>query len=150
MKSFSQRLLPVIKQYGLLSMICVVAIVLLAAFLINKQQDPPLVQQQNVIINSKTAPEVEVLDATGSAKSALEIIEKIRAYGYDVVEFRRLSREPIDKSYMVVYNNKLNEAKKLAKLLGIEEERISNNDKSNPYVDISIIIGKDVLKKRKE
>lgn len=97
------------------------------------------------VIDSARATEVEVLDATGSTKKALDVVQFLRSKGYDVVEYRRLLNEPIDKSYIIVYNStKLEDGKKIAALLSIDQKRISTKSDPKALVDISVLIAKDI------
>lgn len=97
------------------------------------------------IIDAKGATEIEVLDATTSTKKVFDIIHILRSNGFDVVEYRRLHNEPIDKSCIIVYNTtKVEDAKKIATLLSIDPKRITTKVDPKAFVDISVLLAKDI------
>ncbi|MBP8975474.1 MAG: LytR C-terminal domain-containing protein [Bacteroidetes bacterium] len=102
------------------------------------------------LIDASSAPEIEVLDATGISKYAVSIVYSLRSRGYDVVEFRKVTNEPIDMSHIIVYKNCMKEAQAIATLLGISPSRVFQVEKSKVDVDISIVLGKDCKKKQNQ
>ncbi|MCX7983470.1 MAG: LytR C-terminal domain-containing protein [Bacteroidetes bacterium] len=104
------------------------------------------IKQLNVI-DARTATEVEILDATGSTRKVFDIVQLLREHGYDVVELRRSANGTLEMSCIVVYNeSKKVEAKKIAHLLSIESKRIAVKPDSKAMLDISILLGTDILK----
>lgn len=115
----------------------------------NKEHTSSSIERHSAsLIDATSAPEIEVLDATGISKYAVSVVYALRSRGYDVVEFRRLVDEPIDMSHIIVYNNRMKEAQAIAALLDISSSRVFQVEKSKADVDISIVLGKDCKKNK--
>lgn len=103
-----------------------------------------------LVVDGRTAPEVEVLDAASCASCAFAIVQKLRAAGYDVVEFRKAPSEPLDVSCLLLYNNDIETAHTIAKTIGIDEKKIFLKPKTDAFVAVSVIVGKDIVRKQKQ
>ena len=87
--------------------------------------------------------QVEVLNGCGVSGLAGDMTQYLRDRGFDVVEVGDL--EVYDQEYTVVYDRigNLESAKKLARAIGITEERVVQDIKLDEYLDASVVIGKD-------
>ena len=87
--------------------------------------------------------QVEIRNGCGVAGLAGEMTQFLRKKGFDVVEVG--DTETFEQEYSVVYDRigDLASAKKLAKAVGLPEDRVVQDIRPDEYLDASIVIGKD-------
>jgi hypothetical protein len=87
--------------------------------------------------------EVEVLDGAGSTKAAQYVTNMLRLQGYDVVEMKKNNDGMIERTFVIDRSGNLEAARKLAKTLGIAQDKVFQKIDRNLYLDVTVIIGKD-------
>ena len=87
--------------------------------------------------------QVEIRNGCGVSGLAGEMTQFLRKKGFDVVEVGDF--ETFEQEYSVVYDRigDLESARKLAKAVGLPEDRVIQDIKLDEYLDASIVIGKD-------
>ena len=87
--------------------------------------------------------QVEIRNGCGISGLAGEMTQFLRKKGFDVVEVG--DSETFEQEYSVVYDRigDLASAKKLAKAVGLPEDRVIQEIRLDEYLDASIVIGKD-------
>ena len=98
------------------------------------------------IIDSKSAVEIEVVDASGNQKQAEHIIDKLRENGFDVVEYHRVAGRQVDYSYVVDHTVNRDVSRKVAECIGIQKTKIYAKQAAELMVDVSLVLGNDINK----
>lgn len=98
------------------------------------QQDPALVS--NVI-------QLEVLNGCGIPGLATEYTGTLRGYGFDVVETGNFDHFNMEKSVVIARSNHTENAERVARALGIDEEQILREVSGEFYLDVTLILGAD-------
>ena len=89
------------------------------------------------------ALQVEVLDGAGSMKVAQQATNFLRARGYDVVEMKKNNGGLEDRSIILDRSGHSDEARKLATVLGIPQDKVFQKPDRTLYLDMTIVVGKD-------
>ncbi|MFO7845323.1 MAG: LytR C-terminal domain-containing protein [Balneolaceae bacterium] len=98
------------------------------------QQDPALIS--NVI-------QLEVLNGCGVPGLATEFTGTLRGYGFDVVETGNFDHFNMEKSVVIARSSQTENAKRVARALGIEEEQVLREVSGEFYLDVTLILGAD-------
>lgn len=87
--------------------------------------------------------QVEIRNGCGVSGLAGDMTQFLRKRGFDVVEVGDF--ETFEQQYSVVYDRigDLASARKLARAVGIPDDRVIQEIKPEEYLDASIVIGKD-------
>lgn len=98
------------------------------------EQDPELIS--NVI-------QLEVLNGCGVPGLATAYTGTLRGYGFDVVETGNFDHFNIEKTFVIARNNQMENAKRVASALGIDEKNILRETSGEYYLDVTLIMGSD-------
>lgn len=95
---------------------------------------------------SAQALEIEVLDGVGNMRIAQQVTNRLRVYGYDVVEMKKNMDGMVERSYVIDRCGKLEAAQKLAEKLGIPTEKVFQKIDRTVYLDMTVVVGRDYSK----
>lgn len=98
------------------------------------QQDPALIS--NVI-------QLEVLNGCGVAGIASRFTGSLRGYGFDVVETGNFDHYNLEKSLVISRSGQMENARRVARALGISEEQVLLEESPDFYLDVTLVIGSD-------
>jgi hypothetical protein len=87
--------------------------------------------------------QVEVRNAVGVPGLAAETRAYLRSHGFDVVEVGDHSDRDLERSVVIDRGGDLSAAQKVARAMGIPEDRVIQEIRESYYLDASVIIGQD-------
>lgn len=87
--------------------------------------------------------QVEVRNACGVDGLASNVTDYLRKQGFDVVEFGNHSTTDLPTSLVIDRVGDLASARKVARVLGLPEDRVRQDIQPDYYLDASVLIGKD-------
>jgi len=108
-------------------------------------------QSDNGIENNKkqTASEIiqlEVLNGCGVAGAADRFTDFLREHNFDVVNVGNYFTFNVDETIVVDRIGNLENARKVARSLGVQRTNVIQQLNNNYFLDVSVIIGKDYYK----
>lgn len=98
------------------------------------QKDPALISE--VI-------QLEVLNGCGTTGIATRFTDKLRDYGFDVVETGNFDHFDVSKTFVVSRSGQMENAYRVANTLGISPEQVLREQSPDFYLDVTLIIGSD-------
>lgn len=98
------------------------------------QEDPALISQ--VI-------QLEVLNGCGITGIATRFTDKLREYGFDVVETGNYDHFDVSNTFVVSRSGQMENAYRVADALGISREQVLREQAPEFYLDVTLIIGSD-------
>lgn len=126
---------------GFLSVLLVILIIALFSRILyprvvadRAQEDPALVSE--VI-------QLEVLNGCGVTGIATRFTDRLREYGFDVVETGNYDHFDVSKTFVVSRNGQMENAYRVANALGISREQVLREQSPDFYLDVTLIIGSD-------
>lgn len=87
--------------------------------------------------------QLEVLNGCGVPGIASTFTSALRNNGFDVVDSGNFERFDIDKSFIISRTNSIENAKRVAMALGINEENIITEASPDYYLDVTVVVGSD-------
>lgn len=87
--------------------------------------------------------QIEVRNACGVPGVAAQTRSYLRTYGFDVVEVGDHSERDLEKSIVIDRGGDLAAAQKVARAMGIPEDRVVQDVRESYYLDASVIVGQD-------
>lgn len=87
--------------------------------------------------------QVEVRNACGVDGLAGNVTAYLRDRGFDVVEFGNHTTTDLPQSLIIDRVGDLASARKVARVLGLPEDRVRQDIQPDYYLDASVLIGKD-------
>lgn len=87
--------------------------------------------------------QVDVRNGCGESGLAGEMTDFLRSYGFDVVEHGDHTSFDVDSTLVIDRIGNLDAANQVALALGIPDVRIISDVRSDYYLDVSVIIGRD-------
>jgi hypothetical protein len=87
--------------------------------------------------------QVEVRNACGVPGVAAQTRAYLRGYGFDVVEVGDHSERDLERSLVIDRGGDLAAAQKVARAMGIPEDRVIQEVRESYYLDASVIVGMD-------
>lgn len=90
------------------------------------------------------AVQVEVLNGIGESKIAQKVTNLLRAGGFDVVEMGNYKTTGVEKTMVIGRTANPSAPKEVASFLGLDETRILQQPDKNLYLDVTVVIGKDI------
>lgn len=126
---------------GLLSVILLVLLGALAARVVY-----PRIQTERDNSVSHLISEViqiQVLNGCGVAGVASSFTGKLRRSGFDVVESGNFETYTVEKTFVIDRSGNLENARRVARALGIAEEHIIREVAVGFYLDATVVIGSD-------
>lgn len=97
-------------------------------------EDPALIS--NVI-------QMEVLNGVGVSGLANQFTGTLRQFGFDVVETGNFDHFDVPNTLVISRNGQVENAKRVARAIGIDERFILREESPEFYLDVTLIIGND-------
>ncbi len=98
------------------------------------QEDPALISQ--VI-------QLEVLNGCGITGIATRFTDKLREYGFDVVETGNYDHFDVSNTFVISRSGQMENAYRVADALGISRNQVLREQAPEFYLDVTLIIGSD-------
>lgn len=98
------------------------------------QEDPALISE--VI-------QLEVLNGCGITGIATRFTDKLREYGFDVVETGNYDHFDVTNTFVISRNGQMKNAYRVADALGISHQQVLREQATEFYLDVTLIIGSD-------
>lgn len=92
--------------------------------------------------------QVEVRNACGVSGIAGETRQYLRSQGFDVVEVGDHTIRDLEHSVVIDRSGDLRAAQKVARSMGIPEERVTQEIRESYYLDASVLLGRDYVSLR--
>jgi hypothetical protein len=99
-----------------------------------------------LIDSTKARIQVEVLNGCGVTGIAEKITDHLRANKIDVVNLGNYRSFDIENSIIICRNEKILNAKKVAAIVGLDENSIIQQTNPDYLLDVTFILGKDYRK----
>lgn len=90
-----------------------------------------------------TIIQLEVLNGCGVAGIANRFTDRLRDYGFDVVESGNFDHFNVEKSFVISRSGQMENARRVAKAIGISEENVLRESSPDFYLDVTLVIGSD-------
>lgn len=106
----------------------------------------PRIETNRVHISSELVADViqiEVLNGCGIPGIATRFTEKIREYGFDVVETGNFDTFDVSESFIISRSGSVDNALRVANAIGIPETKILREASPDFYLDVTLVIGSD-------
>lgn len=87
--------------------------------------------------------QLEVLNGCGVPGIATHFTSTLRSYGFDVVESGNFDNFDMTETILISRNGNMQNATRVARALGIPEDRILLEKSKDFYLDATIVIGSD-------
>ena len=103
------------------------------------------------VSNARTASaviQVEVLNGCGASGVAEKFTDYLRREKFDVVQMGNYVSFDIDKSLVIDRTGNRANAEKVAEALGIEDKNVILQKNNDSFLDVSVVIGKDLCYKK--
>ena len=97
-------------------------------------QDPALIS--SVI-------QIEVLNGCGIPGLATAYTGTLRNYGFDVVDTGNFDHFNVENTLVIARSNQIENARRVAKALGIDERHILREVSGEFYLDVTLVLGAD-------
>lgn len=104
----------------------------------------PRIQNQRATAPSRLISnviQIEVLNGCGVPGLADRFTTKLREYGFDVVETGNFENFDMRKTIVIARNKDRQNALRIARALGIEEENVLIEESPDFYLDATLVIG---------
>jgi hypothetical protein len=98
------------------------------------QEDPALISE--VI-------QLEVLNGCGITGIATRFTDKLREYGFDVVETGNYDHFDVSNTFVISRSGQIENAYRVADALGISHQQVLREQAPEFYLDVTLIIGSD-------
>jgi hypothetical protein len=130
------------RMKGVLAMLCL-ALLVTVYVLAHRSFSSRTSATNPVPLSISRTLEVEVLDGAGSMKAAQGMMNVLRSLGYNVVEMKRNNEGIVERTYVIDRSGNLDAARRLAKDIGISEDKVFQKINRNLYLDVTVMVGKD-------
>lgn len=87
--------------------------------------------------------QIEVLNGCGINGIARSYTEVLRKSGFDVVEIGNFDHDTLEKTFIISRNGIMDNARQIARALGVSETNIVREESPDFYLDVTVIIGHD-------
>jgi hypothetical protein len=88
--------------------------------------------------------QLEVLNGTTEPKAAQRLTEALRAGGFDVVDMGNYKSSSVSQTTVIGRTADKSAALSVASYLGVDRSRVLQQPNKTLYLDVSVIIGKDI------
>lgn len=88
--------------------------------------------------------QLEVLNGTGEAKIAQKVTNVLRSSGFDVVDMGNYKSANVPKTLVIGRTTDKAAAQSVASFLGVDASRVLQQPDKYLYLDVSVVIGKDI------
>lgn len=106
----------------------------------------PRIENQRVLEQSEFVTniiQIEVLNGCGVSGMATRYTDKIREFGFDVVETGNFDHFNVEHSFILSRSGSLENAYRVAQAIGVKRERVIIEESSDFYLDVTLVIGAD-------
>jgi hypothetical protein len=102
--------------------------------------------KENAALSTKrtVAIQLEVLNGTNEPNIAQRVTETLRAGGFDVVDIGNYKVSNLEKTMVIARTSDRSAAQSVASYLGIDKKNVLEQPDKNLYLDVSVIVGKDI------
>jgi hypothetical protein len=128
----------------LIGLLAVVVVYLGYAFVVRHFVRPPVETDRRGMAGSPVI-QVDILNGSGISGAAVKATSYLRARGYDVVEMRNYRTFDVRESLVVDRTGQIENAERVAYALGIPRRNIIQQINEQYYVDVSVVIGRDIM-----
>ncbi len=90
--------------------------------------------------------QLEVLNGCGEAGIANNFTEMLRKNGFDVVETGNFETFDVKETFVIARNSSTANAKRVAAALGVDENKIIQEESTDFYLDVTVVLGSDYEK----
>jgi len=90
------------------------------------------------------ATQVEVLNGTTEVKAAQRLTEALRSGGFDVVDIGNYKSSNVGRTMVIARTEDKSAALSVASFLGVDKSCVFQRPDKNLYLDVSVVIGKDM------
>ncbi|NBB76303.1 MAG: LytR family transcriptional regulator [Bacteroidetes bacterium] len=87
--------------------------------------------------------QLEVLNGCGVSGIANQFTDKLRRFGFDVVETGNFDHFNVQNTKIVSRSGNMEDARRIAEILGIEPQHVLREESPDFYLDVTLIIGED-------
>lgn len=87
--------------------------------------------------------QLEVLNGCGVPGMATRYTDKIREFGFDVVETGNFDHFNVKTSFILSRSGSLENAQRVAKAIGVDDAQILIEESPDFYLDVTLVIGAD-------
>ncbi len=140
-KGFSLNQLLYNSVIGFLSLLLIALLVALATRLIYPRIVNNRVESNSQLISNVI--QIEVLNGCGINGIARSYTEVLRKSGFDVVEIGNFDHDTLEKTFIISRNGIMDNARQIARALGVSETNIVREESPDFYLDVTVIIGHD-------
>ena len=91
-----------------------------------------------------TSIQLDVLNGSGLSGAGTAMTSFLRARGFDVVEIRNYKSSDIAESMVIDRTGDRENAERVAYAIGIRKENIVHQINEEYFVDVSVVIGRDI------
>jgi hypothetical protein len=88
--------------------------------------------------------QLEVLNGTTEPKAAQRLTEALRAGGFDVVDMGNYKVSNVERTTVIGRTTDKSAALSVASYLGVDKSRVVQQPDKNLYLDVSVVIGRDI------
>lgn len=114
-----------------------IVVLILTAIFSNGQSE------SEVLLNDKLHTiQLDVMNGTGETKLAQRLTDFLRGRGFDVVEMGNYAGD-LENTLVIDRTGRREAAVRVARSLGVPEEKVIQKIDSTLYLDVSVYIGKD-------
>lgn len=90
-----------------------------------------------------TIIQLEVLNGCGVAGIATQFTDRLREYGFDVVESGNYDHFNVNESFVISRSGQMENARRVAEAIGISEQNVLMESSPDFYLDVTLVIGSD-------
>lgn len=106
----------------------------------------PRIENQRALEESEFVTNIiqlEVLNGCGVPGMATRYTDKIREFGFDVVETGNFDHFNVEHSFILSRSGSLENAYRVAQAIGVDEDRVIIEESPDFYLDVTLVIGAD-------
>ena len=106
----------------------------------------PRIENQRALEQSEFVTNIiqlEVLNGCGVSGMATRYTDKIREFGFDVVETGNFDHFNVGNSFILSRSGSIENAYRVAKAIGVDRDRVIVEESPDFYLDVTLVIGAD-------
>lgn len=126
---------------GFLSVLLIILIIALFSRILYPRVVADRVKEDPALISEVI--QLEVLNGCGVAGIATRYTDRLREYGFDVVETGNYDHFDVSETFVISRNGQMENAFRVANALGISREQVLREQSPDFYLDVTLIIGSD-------
>ncbi len=101
-------------------------------------------QKGSLSTKRTVAIQLEVLNGTTQPGIAQRVKDVLRAGGFDVVDVGNYKTSDVNNTVVIARTADAGAAEAVASYLGVDKQRVLRQPDKNLYLDVSVVIGKDI------